>query len=94
MHPSRTPIIGGNWKTNPQRRQDAVQLAADVRNRLGSHRGAEVVLFPPHPFLESVARSRARTSQSVARTCTSSRKARSPVRFRARCWPRSAVPGR
>jgi triosephosphate isomerase len=55
MHPSRTPIIGGNWKTHPQRRQDAVQLAADVRNRLGSHRGAEVVLFPPHPFVESVA---------------------------------------
>lgn len=55
MHPSRTPIIGGNWKTNPQRRQDAVQLAADVRNRLGSHRSAEVVLFPPHPFVESVA---------------------------------------
>lgn len=55
MHPSRTPIVGGNWKTNPQRRQDAVQLAADVRHRLGSHRATEVVLFPPHPFLDAVA---------------------------------------
>lgn len=47
---SRTPIIGGNWKMNLDL-AGAQQLAAGVRNRLGSHRGADVVVFPAFPYL-------------------------------------------
>jgi triosephosphate isomerase (TIM) len=50
---SRTPIIGGNWKMNLDL-AGAQQLAANVRNRLGSQRGAEVVVFPAFPFLVPV----------------------------------------
>jgi len=32
----------------------ATSLAAEVRNRLASHRGAEVIVFPPFPFLAPV----------------------------------------
>lgn len=50
---SRTPIIGGNWKMNLDL-AGAQQLAASVRNLLGSQRGAEVVVFPAFPFLVPV----------------------------------------
>jgi triosephosphate isomerase len=50
---SRTPIVGGNWKMNLAL-PGALQLASDVRHRLGSQRGAEVVVFPPFPFLHGV----------------------------------------
>ena len=51
---ARTPIVGGNWKMFLDL-AGAVQLATDVRHRLGSVRGVEVVVFPPFPFLKSVA---------------------------------------
>ena len=41
---------------------EASTLAHDMRHRLGSQRGAQVVLFPPAIFLESVA-GRVRDSQ-------------------------------
>ena len=59
---ARTPIIGGNWKANPKTLAEASTLAHDMRHRLGSQRGAQVVLFPPAIFLESVA-GRVRDSQ-------------------------------
>ena len=46
----RTPIVGGNWKMNTDLAQ-AGTLAAEVRHRLGSQRGCDVVVFPPFPFL-------------------------------------------
>lgn len=49
----RKLAIGGNWKMNLDL-QGAVALAGDLRNRLGSHRGAEVLIFPPFPFLHPV----------------------------------------
>lgn len=49
----RKYVIGGNWKMNLTLPQ-AQQLAADVRNRLASHRGAEVIVFPPFPYLGAV----------------------------------------
>ncbi|MFZ4577513.1 MAG: triose-phosphate isomerase [Myxococcota bacterium] len=51
---ARVPVIGGNWKMHLDL-TEAVALATDVRNRLGSTRGAEVILFPPFPFLKTIA---------------------------------------
>jgi len=50
---TRVPIIGGNWKMNLDL-SGASQLASGVRNQLGSHRAADVVIFPPAPFLAPV----------------------------------------
>ncbi len=50
---ARTAIIGGNWKMNLDL-SGATQLAAQIRNQLGSNRTAEVVVFPPSPFLAPV----------------------------------------
>ncbi len=47
---TRRPIIGGNWKMNGTL-ASATRLAADVRNGLGSHHAADIVVFPPAPFL-------------------------------------------
>lgn len=48
----RRPWIGGNWKMNT-RRDEARQLARDIA--AGYNGGStDVVLFPPHPFVESV----------------------------------------
>ena len=57
---TRRPIVGGNWKMNGDL-ASAQQLAAAVRNSLGSHHGAQVVVFPPAPFL-SVVHTRTRGS--------------------------------
>jgi triosephosphate isomerase len=50
---SRIPIIGGNWKMNLDL-SGASQLGAAIRNQLGSNRAADVVIFPPTPFLAPV----------------------------------------
>ncbi len=49
----RKPIIGGNWKMNGTL-SSARQLAADLRNALGSYHGVDIVVFPPAPFLPVV----------------------------------------
>ena len=49
----RRLAIGGNWKMNLDL-AGALELASELRNRLGSHRGAEVLVFPPYPFLHPV----------------------------------------
>jgi len=49
----RTPIIGGNWKMN-KTLKEAVNTARDLKEKLGSIRGVEVVIFPPFTALESV----------------------------------------
>ena len=49
----RKLAIGGNWKMNLDL-AGALKLASELRNRLGSHRGAEVLVFPPYPFLHPV----------------------------------------
>ncbi len=50
----RTTVIGGNWKMHLDL-ASATALTSELRNRLGSHRGAEVIVFPPFPFLVPVA---------------------------------------
>ena len=51
---ARKTVIGGNWKMHLEL-ASATALASELRNRLGSHRGAEVIVFPPFPFLVPVA---------------------------------------
>lgn len=59
----RTPIIAGNWKLNPSSVEDAINLLKLLSSNFEYHRGAaststsgddceaEVVIFPPMPFL-------------------------------------------
>ncbi|KAJ1452348.1 triosephosphate isomerase [Pelagophyceae sp. CCMP2097] len=47
----RTPIIAGNWKMNPATLADARLLAS----KLAVEGAAEVVIFPPTPFMSAVA---------------------------------------
>lgn len=49
----RKPIVAGNWKMN-KGADDALALAAAVKQDLGSYAGAEVVLCPPFTALQSV----------------------------------------
>ncbi len=46
----RTPTIGGNWKMHLDF-EAAMTLASDLRNRLGSVRGVESIVFPSFPYL-------------------------------------------
>ncbi len=55
MAPERTPYVGGNWKMNTTL-PEALRLADDLKRRAGRLRGVRVVLFPPFPFIEAVAR--------------------------------------
>ena len=50
----RKLAVGGNWKMNLDL-QGALQLAGELRNRLGSQRNVDVLVFPPYPFLQAVA---------------------------------------
>lgn len=51
---ARTPIISGNWKLNPQTRDEAVQLATDIAASITSDSpDAEVALFVPYVFIET-----------------------------------------
>ncbi len=56
MHPSRMPIVGGNWKMNTDL-ASAVELADDVVagcDREGLTQSCDVAVFPPFPYLQSV----------------------------------------
>lgn len=50
----RKPFISGNWKLNPQTRDEAVQLAADIAAAV-THDSpdADVALFVPYVFIEA-----------------------------------------
>ncbi len=50
---TRKTAIGGNWKMNLDL-AGALTLAGELRNRLGSQRQVEVLIFPPYPFLQPV----------------------------------------
>jgi len=50
---TRIPIVGGNWKKHLDL-QGGLGLAAGLRNRIGSHRAAQVVVYPPYPLLHPV----------------------------------------
>lgn len=51
----RQPIMAGNWKMNPSTEQEALELARKLEQFLmDNDSGAEIVLFPPHPFVSKV----------------------------------------
>ena len=52
---ARTPIISGNWKLNPQSRDEAVTLAKEITASITDKSPkAEVALFVPYVFIEAV----------------------------------------
>lgn len=51
---ARRPFISGNWKLNPQTRDEAVKLASDIAASITpSSPDAEVALFVPYVFIEA-----------------------------------------
>jgi len=51
---ARRPFISGNWKLNPQTRQEAVDLAKEISDAVTSDTpDADVALFVPYVFLET-----------------------------------------
>lgn len=51
---ARRPFITGNWKLNPQTKDEAVSLAADIAAKITTDSpDAEVALFVPYVFLEA-----------------------------------------
>lgn len=51
---ARKPFISGNWKLNPQSRDEAVTLATDIAAAIGPDSpDADVALFVPYPFIEA-----------------------------------------
>ncbi len=49
----RKPFITGNWKLNPDTKDDAIQLATDITKSM-TPQSPEVALFVPFPFIETV----------------------------------------
>ncbi|MBK7403538.1 MAG: triose-phosphate isomerase [Phycisphaerales bacterium] len=50
---TRKPYVGGNWKMNTGR-ESGPALAREVASGAAQHRGCEVAVFPPFPFLLAV----------------------------------------
>jgi triosephosphate isomerase (TIM) len=51
---TRRPFISGNWKLNPQTRDEAVQLAQDIAAAIpATASDRDVALFVPYVFIES-----------------------------------------
>ncbi|MFM7052334.1 MAG: triose-phosphate isomerase [Planctomycetota bacterium] len=65
----RVPFVGGNWKMNLDRSSGAA-LAAAVAQAARAHRGAEVCVFPPYPYLEVVHSALAGGAQLGAQDCS------------------------
>jgi Triosephosphate isomerase len=50
----RKPFISGNWKLNPQTKEEAVALATEIADAIGSDSpDADVALFVPYVFIEA-----------------------------------------
>ena len=49
----RKPFITGNWKLNPSTKGEAVELASGVASQ-AVNAAADVAIFVPFPFIESV----------------------------------------
>lgn len=51
---ARKPFISGNWKLNPQTKEEAVKLASDIAASVtSSSPDADVALFVPYVFIEA-----------------------------------------
>ena len=54
LEATRKPFISGNWKLNPQTRQEAIDLAKGIASAVTSDSpDADVALFVPYVFLET-----------------------------------------
>jgi hypothetical protein len=52
---ARKPFISGNWKLNPQTRDEAVTLAKDIAASITDKSpDSDVALFVPYVFIEAV----------------------------------------
>jgi len=52
---ARRPFISGNWKLNPQTRDEAVTLATDIAASITPNSpDADVALFVPYVFIDAV----------------------------------------
>lgn len=52
---ARKPFISGNWKLNPQTRDEAIKLASDIASCITTDTpDIEVALFVPYVFIEPV----------------------------------------
>jgi hypothetical protein len=50
----RKPLISGNWKLNPQSKDEAIQLATDIAASITDKSPeADVALFVPYVFIEA-----------------------------------------
>lgn len=51
---ARKPFISGNWKLNPQTKDEAISLASDIAKSVGPETpDSDVALFVPYVFIES-----------------------------------------
>lgn len=54
LEAARKPFISGNWKLNPQTRDEAIQLASDIAASVGpSTPESDIALFVPYVFIEA-----------------------------------------
>jgi triosephosphate isomerase len=52
---ARKPFISGNWKLNPQTKDEALELAGKIAASINEETpDADVALFVPYVFIESV----------------------------------------
>ena len=51
----RKPFIAGNWKMNLDRK-GALELAQELRERLGARADVEVAVFPPAVYIDELSR--------------------------------------
>jgi hypothetical protein len=51
---ARKPFISGNWKLNPQTKEEALALASEIAGSIGDDTpDSEIALFVPYVFIES-----------------------------------------
>jgi len=54
LEATRKPFISGNWKLNPQTKNEAIELATGIANKISdASPDAEVALFVPYVFIET-----------------------------------------
>ena len=54
LHQARKPFISGNWKLNPQTKDEALALAEGIASSITENSpDADVALFVPYVFIES-----------------------------------------
>lgn len=51
---ARKPFLTGNWKLNPQTKDEAIELATGIAEAVTKDSPGDVGLFVPFPFIETV----------------------------------------